>query len=168
MGALIKNNRTKTVSMKKGHISILLFGVLMALLTFLLHFFEYKYQIGSLDTDVYTAIVATLFTVIGVWIGINLLKPKPILKEESETKSKTVEQPNAEIDTKQIDALELNKREYEILLLIAKGHTNQEIADLLFLAVPTIKTHITNLYSKLEVKNRTQAIIKAQALKILP
>ena len=56
---------------------------------------------------------------------------------------------------------ELTERELEILLLIAQGRTNQAIADDLFIAVKTVKTHVSNLLSKLEVQDRTQAAIYA-------
>jgi NarL family two-component system response regulator LiaR len=56
---------------------------------------------------------------------------------------------------------ELTERELEILLLLAKGKTNQEIADELFIALKTVKTHVSNLLSKLEVQDRTQAVIYA-------
>lgn len=56
---------------------------------------------------------------------------------------------------------ELTDREMEILLLLANGHTNQEIADQLFIALKTVKTHVSNLLAKLEVHDRTQAVIYA-------
>ena len=57
--------------------------------------------------------------------------------------------------------MHLTERELEVLLLISKGKTNQEIADELFIAVKTVKTHVSNLLSKLEVQDRTQAVIYA-------
>lgn len=56
---------------------------------------------------------------------------------------------------------ELTNREREILLLIAKGHSNQEIADELFITLKTVKTHVSNILAKLEVEDRTQAAIYA-------
>ncbi|AQQ54391.1 response regulator [Planococcus lenghuensis] len=56
---------------------------------------------------------------------------------------------------------ELTEREMEILLLLAKGYSNQEIADELYIALKTVKTHVSNLLSKLEVHDRTQAVIYA-------
>lgn len=65
--------------------------------------------------------------------------------------------------TKPVDQLhdQLTGREMEILLLIAKGKTNQEIADLLFIALKTVKVHVSNILGKLEVQDRTQAVIYA-------
>lgn len=56
---------------------------------------------------------------------------------------------------------ELTSREMEILLLMAEGKTNQEIADGLFIALKTVKTHVSNILSKLQVQDRTQAVIYA-------
>lgn len=56
---------------------------------------------------------------------------------------------------------DLTSREIEILLLMAHGKTNQDIADELFIALKTVKTHVSNILSKLNVQDRTQAVIYA-------
>ncbi|MYL59497.1 response regulator [Virgibacillus halodenitrificans] len=56
---------------------------------------------------------------------------------------------------------QLTDRETEILLLIAQGKSNQEIADELFIAVKTVKVHVSNILGKLQVQDRTQAVIYA-------
>lgn len=56
---------------------------------------------------------------------------------------------------------DLTEREFEILLLIAEGKSNQEIADELFIALKTVKTHVSNILNKLNVSDRTQAVIYA-------
>lgn len=56
---------------------------------------------------------------------------------------------------------ELTEREMEVLKLISEGKTNQEIADDLFIALKTVKTHVSNILSKLQVQDRTQAVIYA-------
>ncbi|MEK4252944.1 MULTISPECIES: response regulator transcription factor [unclassified Ureibacillus] len=56
---------------------------------------------------------------------------------------------------------QLTDREMEVLLLIAQGKSNQEIADELFIALKTVKTHVSNILSKLEVQDRTQAVVYA-------
>lgn len=62
----------------------------------------------------------------------------------------------------------LTAREREILGLIATGKTNPQIAEQLIIGAGTVKTHTLNIYRKLEVANRTQAIVRAQALGLLP
>jgi LuxR family maltose regulon positive regulatory protein len=61
----------------------------------------------------------------------------------------------------------LTDREGEVLRLIAAGLTNQQIADELFIAHSTVKTHINNLYGKLDVSRRTQAVARARELGLL-
>lgn len=56
---------------------------------------------------------------------------------------------------------DLTNREHEILLLISEGKSNQEIADELFITLKTVKTHVSNILSKLDVEDRTQAAIYA-------
>ncbi|MFP3917986.1 response regulator transcription factor [Lysinibacillus telephonicus] len=56
---------------------------------------------------------------------------------------------------------QLTEREMEVLLLVAQGKTNQEIADELFIALKTVKTHVSNILAKLEVQDRTQAVVYA-------
>ncbi|NLC03118.1 MAG: response regulator transcription factor [Tissierellia bacterium] len=57
----------------------------------------------------------------------------------------------------------LSKREYEILLLISTGYNNKEIGERLFISEKTVKNHITNLFKKIEVKDRVQAVIFSYA-----
>ena len=58
----------------------------------------------------------------------------------------------------------LSEREREILILIANGASNREIANQLFLAEGTVKNHITNILGKLGVRDRTQAALKAKEI----
>ena len=61
-----------------------------------------------------------------------------------------------------VDAL--TSREKEILELLVQGHTNKEIATKLFVSIDTVKTHLRNIYPKLDVKSRLQAVAKTKAL----
>jgi len=62
----------------------------------------------------------------------------------------------------------LSNRELEVLRLFAEGLTNRKIASRLFLALNTVKAHAGNIYGKLDVHNRTQAVTRAQVLGLLP
>jgi len=61
----------------------------------------------------------------------------------------------------------LTTREIEVLSLVAQGSNNQEIAEKLFVREVTIKTHLNNIFKKLNVSNRTQAVLLAMQLKII-
>lgn len=85
------------------------------------------------------------------------LKGQTVL--EPEVTTKMMQRMRTGNDTQLHD--ELTERELEILLLLTEGKTNQTIAEELFIAVKTVKTHVSNLLSKLEVQDRTQAVIYA-------
>ncbi len=61
----------------------------------------------------------------------------------------------------------LTEREKDVLLLVTEGYTNKEIAQELFLTEYTIKSHLLNIFKKLNVKNRTKATLKAIELKLV-
>ncbi|WRP08767.1 response regulator transcription factor [Rossellomorea aquimaris] len=83
--------------------------------------------------------------------GQSILEPEVTGKMMTRMRQKTVSHPHEE----------LTNRELEILLLMTHGKTNQEIADELFIALKTVKTHVSNILSKLGVQDRTQAVIYA-------
>lgn len=83
--------------------------------------------------------------------GQSVLEPEVTGKMMLKMRQKTTHLPHED----------LTSRELEILLLMAEGKTNQEIADELFIALKTVKTHVSNILSKLDVQDRTQAVIYA-------
>jgi DNA-binding NarL/FixJ family response regulator len=62
----------------------------------------------------------------------------------------------------------LSPREVEVLHLVAKGFANREVSNLLHLSVLTVECHMKNIYRKLEVKSRTQAVFEARAVGLIP
>ncbi|ANX14299.1 DNA-binding response regulator [Fictibacillus arsenicus] len=83
--------------------------------------------------------------------GKSVLEPEVTGKMMTKMRQKQTREPHEE----------LTAREMEILLLMTKGKTNQEIADDLFIALKTVKVHVSNILSKLDVQDRTQAVIYA-------
>ncbi|MBT1700171.1 DNA-binding response regulator [Fulvivirgaceae bacterium PWU4] len=140
--------------------TILIYGAVLAVLVFLLKFVEYRYIVRDLSLEFYIGLVAILFTVIGVWAGLKITRKKTIM----------VMQPAADfkVNEDQLRQLGISRREYEVLELMARGLTNQEIGDRLFVSLNTVKTHSSNLFVKLDVRRRTQAIQKAKELHLLP
>ncbi len=147
--------------MKKFWSDILLYGLALGLLLVSLQFLQYKWVFVKNSVEWYVGVIALLFTVLGIWAGTRFVRKKTII----------VEMPIVEKFQPSEDAIVkigLTPRELEVLQLMAQGLSNQEIADQLFVSLNTIKTHISNVLSKLEAERRTQAIQKAKALKILP
>ena len=62
----------------------------------------------------------------------------------------------------------LSKRELEVLELMAKGLSNQQIADTLFVSLNTVKTHCSGIFFKLDVKRRTEAVESARQMGLIP
>lgn len=62
---------------------------------------------------------------------------------------------------------ELTQREKEVLAMVAKGGSNHEIAEKLFLKEVTVKTHLNSIFKKLKVSNRTQAVLLAMQMNII-
>ena len=134
--------------------SILLYSLAVASGAFLLQWLEYQYAVRVFSTGVYVAIIALLFAALGVWVGHRLSAP-------------TAREP-FERNVQTINYLGISKREYEVLELLAQGHSNREIAETLFVSPNTVKSHLGRLYEKLEVSRRTQAIQKARTLRMIP
>ena len=65
-------------------------------------------------------------------------------------------------------ATELTRREHEILKLVAEGYSNSQLAKMLWVTEQTVKFHLSNIYRKLDVANRTEASRWAQVHGLLP
>ncbi|MBA4145774.1 MAG: helix-turn-helix transcriptional regulator [Cytophaga sp.] len=141
--------------------TIIIYGLALAILIFLLKFLEYRFFVRDLSLEFYLGSVAIVFTVLGIWAGLRLTSKKTVVITQ------TVIQPDFQFDLARLEKLGISKREYEVLELMAKGLSNQEIADRLFVSLNTVKTHSSNLFLKLEVKRRTQAIQKAKELQLI-
>lgn len=113
----------------------------------------------------------------GLRRGADVYLPKPItpplllahLESIHRRLSWKGEAPSLEIsnpDSQEIMKL-LTQREKELLKCIVQGLTNQQISEALSIAEPTVKNHLANIYRKLEVTNRTQAVLLAQRLHII-
>ena len=133
--------------------TILIFGMLAFAILALLQLSQYSLLSGDLTIEFVISGIAIVFFVIGVFIQKKFRKEKTV---------------SVEVDQKQIEAIGLSKREYEVLVEMASGYSNKEIADRLFVSESTIKTHVSNVLLKLDAKRRTQAIQKAKELQILP
>ncbi len=127
-------------------------------------YIEYQFIIKELRLEFYIGVVAVFFTGLGVWMGLKLTRPKPIVASATTTQ---IETKISRADEATASKIGISKRELEVLQLISEGLSNQEIADRLFVSLNTVKTHSSNLFLKLDVKRRTQAVQKAKDLGVL-
>jgi DNA-binding CsgD family transcriptional regulator len=137
--------------------TLILYGFSLAVLVFVLKYLEYRLIVRDLTIEVYVGIVALFFTAMGVWVGLKLTRKKVVMVG-----------PEFILNATELQRLGISKREHEVLELMSKGLSNQEIADKLFVSLNTIKTHSSNLFLKLEVSRRTQAVQKAKDLRLIP
>jgi DNA-binding CsgD family transcriptional regulator len=155
------------------HKLIILYGVSLAALLFLLKWLELRFIIIEHSFEVYAGAIALIFTALGIWLALKLTKPKvkTVVVEKEVYINKEIyisNGPGFTLDEEALDKSGLSKRELEVLELIAQGFSNQEIANHLFVSLNTVKTHSSNLFLKLDVKRRTQAIEKAKRLSLIP
>ncbi len=144
----------------------IIYGISLAFLLFFLKWLELRFIIFHHSYEIYVGLIAVLFTSLGIWLALKLSKPKietVIIEKEIYIEKSEIFVPNTSL----ISKLELSKREMDVLELLAKGHSNQEIASQLFVSLSTVKAHNQNLFEKLDVKRRTQAVEKARKLNLI-
>jgi DNA-binding NarL/FixJ family response regulator len=144
--------------------TVLLYGISLAILVLFLKWLEYRFFKRDLSPEIYVGIVAIIFAALGIWAGRKLMSPK---MPEIQIMHQPVPQ-TFEINEEALKETGISPREYEVLLEMANGLSNQEIADKLFVSLSTIKTHSTNIFIKLDAKRRTQAIQRAKELRLIP
>lgn len=151
---------------KKGFTHIMLYGIAMASLIFGLKWIQWNFLIMENAIDIYLGLLAILFTMLGAWIASQLIKPKEhtVFVEKQVVIHKS---PVFKLNQAGLEKLNLTNREYQILKLIVQGYSNSGIAEKLFLSLSTIKTHVSNLYVKMNVKSRFQAIAVAKEMNIV-
>lgn len=137
--------------------TVIIYGFALAALVFALKYMEYSVIVRDLSIEFYVGIVAIFFTTFGVWAGLKLTR-KQVVRVG----------PEFILNEAALQRLGISKREHEVLELMAKGLSNQEIADNLFVSLNTIKTHSSNLFIKLQVGRRTQAVQKGKELGLIP
>jgi two-component system, NarL family, response regulator LiaR len=152
------------------HRQTVFYGCILGVLLLIMRWLEWKLMIIHHAFELYAVALAIIFTCLGIWLALKLSKPRVrtvIVEKEVYISRPEHLAPLAPLapfspDEKQRDKLGLSKRELEVLQLMATGMSNQEIAAELFLSLNTVKTHISGLFMKLDVKRRTQAVETAR------
>lgn len=157
--------------------TLLTYGLFLGIVSILLKTTEYWFWVKLNAFDIYGILLALIFLGVGLWLGIRFNqknKEKHLLNDQNmglsrESREGVLNTQKGVIpgDEKTLENLGISKREYEVLALLGTGMSNQEIADALFISQNTVKTHTSRLFEKLDVKNRTQAILKSKELGII-
>jgi DNA-binding CsgD family transcriptional regulator len=143
---------------------ILIYGVCGGILIVVLKLIEYRFLVLERSLEIYGGLVALLFAGVGIWLGLRFTKTKEtvVVKEVPVLTREFV------MDEARLDQLGITAREFEILELIARGMSNREIAEKLFVSENTVKTHSSRLFDKLSAKRRTQAVQIAKEMRLIP
>jgi len=135
------------IKLQRQHKEVLQFGLVMGLLALIFQVFSYRNMFFS-SSDWVLVGIGVICLMIGIWLGARQLENK--------------KHKDTELGLVSPADYGLSDREMDVLLLLADGLSNQEIAEKLFVSTNTIKTHLGNIFSKLHVKRRTQAVQRAR------
>lgn len=141
--------------------AVLLYGLLLGLVLIAFKLFEYSYFSHRLTLDLYLGVVAVAFLLVGIIVGVKgdrMRRREPSVQATPDAPVVPLELP---------PDLDLSRRELEVLSHLVEGRTNQEIAEALFVSPNTVKTHVSNIYRKLDVERRAQAVARAKELQIV-
>lgn len=143
-------------------ITLIGWGLTIASITFFVIFGAIA---GGIFIKVFAPILIVLAGIILIGIQRGNILPKNILARlhSSPTTLADADQPVGKMDLIE----PLSSREIEVIQLIDQGFSNQQIADKMSIAASTVKTHINNIYGKLGVQTRVQAINRARRLNII-
>lgn len=136
------------------------FGLLITGLLALFKLAEYSRWQNDDGALTWIVVFSIIFFVVGIVLARKLFVKKIIIKEEQQRAALF-------IDEAEVKKTGISKRELEILQLIDEGLSNQQIADKLFVSEHTVKKHVSNLFFKLDVQRRTEAVKKAKTLRLI-
>ena len=150
---------------------VLICGILGGVLIAVLKWTEYRFLVMEHSVEIYGGLIAGIFAALGIWLGIRLTRSRQ--KIVIEQVLVPVGQPNPAgqafvPDEKKRDDLGITRRELEILVLVAQGMSNREIAGKLYVSENTVKTHCSRAFDKLGARRRTQAVQLGKQLGLLP
>ncbi len=132
-----------------------LYGGALAVAALGLQWLDYQRLARTHWDDFYTGLIALAFLALGIFVGARLFagRHRP---------------PAFDGNPKAQDSLGISDRERTVLLELAAGRSNKEIARELHIAPSTVKTHVARLYEKLGARRRTEAVRRARELGLLP
>jgi DNA-binding CsgD family transcriptional regulator len=132
---------------------IALYGGLLAVGAAALQWLDYQRLARAWTTEIYIGLIAAGFLALGLWLGRALFVREPAPFDGN---------PQAQA------ALGMTPRELGVLKELAEGRSNKEIARRLGISPETVKTHLARLYERLGARRRTEAVLKARELGLIP
>lgn len=129
------------------------YGVLLALAAALLQWLDYRWLARTLSFEFYLLMVAAGFLALGLYIGAHVIGRQPPLRAPGNPDARK--------------SLGVSEREMAVLLELAAGYSNKEIARRLDVSPNTVKTHVARLFEKLGARRRTDAIARAREIGLL-
>ena len=142
--------------------TLIVYGICLALMLAVLNWLKLRFVIINHAFEIYSGAIALVFTVVGIWFGLKFTKPKTVVVNQV-----VPDKTEFVMNQAKLNELAITKRELEVLQLMAEGLSNQEIANRLFLSLSTVKSHSNNLFDKLGVQRRTQAVDQGRKLQII-
>jgi DNA-binding CsgD family transcriptional regulator len=144
--------------------TVLVYGLVGGALIAALKLIEYRFLVVEHSLEIYGGIVALLFSILGIWLGLKLTRTREtvVVREVPVMPSSFV------LNTARQEQLGITRRELEILEQIAAGLSNREIAERLYVSENTVKTHAGSVFEKLNAKRRTQAVQLAKEAGLIP
>jgi NarL family two-component system response regulator LiaR len=153
-----------TVSKRQTLVHVLIYGLSAGVLIVVLQLIEFRFLVIEHSIEIYGALIAVLFAGVGIWLGLKLTRKKEVVV----VKEVPLASQPFTLNEERLKDLGITKRELEILELIARGMSNREIAEKLFVSENTVKTHSSRLFDKLSAKRRTQAVQIAKEMGLIP
>ncbi|HEY1743695.1 MAG TPA: response regulator transcription factor [Granulicella sp.] len=145
---------------------VLIFGLVGGVLITLLQWTEFHFVVLEHSVAIYGVLIAILFASAGIWLGTRLFAPRERIVEVEIAAPAAPTPPFVADDTAR-ERLGITRRELEILVLVARGLSNREIGETLFVSENTVKTHCSRAFDKLGARRRTEAVQRSKELGLL-
>lgn len=134
--------------------TVLTAGLILATGAFGLAWLDLQQTTRRMTPELYVALIAIMFAAGGLWLGWKIATRR--------------HGPDFVRNDAAVRSLGLTGQEMRVLSALASGRANKEIARSLGLSPNTVKTHLANLFAKLEVSTRTGAVTRARDLSLIP
>ena len=153
---------------------VLIFGIVGGVLVTLLQWTEFHFVVLEHSIAIYSVLIAILFAGAGIWLGTRLFAPRERVVDrivdrivEVEVSVPVASAPSVASDDAARQRLGITPRELEILEHVARGLSNREIGEALFVSENTVKTHCSRAFDKLGARRRTEAVQRSKELGLL-